>query len=331
MPTYKGAAYIRKSIDSILAQTFKDFELLIINDCSPDNTDEIVESYTDFRIRYIKNARNLGISASSNLGISLAKGKYIARQDHDDIAFPNRLQLQYEYMETHPDIGVCGTGFRTFEKKHKTVIHPQDNTSIKAYLLFKCALAHQTTLIRKELLQQHNLRYDETFQASNDRKLWIDAAPYTKFHNLPIILLKYRVHKDMTSKTKKSIVQKEATRLRHIIYKCLNIELNDKQLEIADNYLFRGRARIKEKNIIKQIEELLLLFINANNQTNCFDTETFNNICGKYFHKRCVNYCFFSCRSAKKLYNNSPLKQYDRAVSKPHKLMLNILNFIFFE
>ena len=118
MPTYNGAKLLSETIDSILNQTFKDFEFIIINDCSPeDETDKIIAKYNDPRIRYIYNDKNLGISGSSNKGISLARGKYIARQDHDDISLPTRLEEQYNYMESHPEVGICGTYSKSFGQK----------------------------------------------------------------------------------------------------------------------------------------------------------------------------------------------------------------------
>lgn len=330
MPTYKGAKYLKETIDSILGQTFKDFELLIINDCSPDNTDEIIATYSDPRIRYVKNEKNLGISGSSNYGFSIAKGKYIIRQDHDDIAYPTRLEEQFEYMENHPEVGICGTGFKVFGRKSKTVIHPKCDAEIKALLLFKMPMAHQTSIMRREIFIKNNLLYDETFLSSNDRKLWIDASPFCQFHNLQKPLLKYRMYKGMTSSTKRNAVLSEGKRLRDIIYKNMGLELNTEQKEIVDNYLMQGRAHIKDKKTIQEIEKILCAFIDANNHSKCFDDEAFKQVCGLYFHKRCLNYSLFAHRSAAKIYNSSILSQYNQKVSASAQLNADLLNLLFF-
>ncbi len=329
MPTYNGEKYLKDSIASILNQTFKDFELLIINDGSPEKTDKIIESFHDERIRYIKNQTNIGISQSSNLGLSLARGRYIARQDHDDIALPTRLEEQFNYMEAHPEIGVCGTGYQIFGKKNRKVIHPTEDKAIKARLLFKCTMAHQTTLIRKEVLEKYGLKYDTEFQSSNDRKLWIDLCNYTKFHNLPQILLKYRMHRGMTSQTKRAIVLEEARKMRRILYNRMNIKLSGDLQEVADTYLFQGRARVKDLTTLKKIEQILLTFIEANNKTNVFDKEEFAQTCGEYFHKKCINGGFFGHINTKKTYNNSPLRHYNQYISWQRRYILSILNFLF--
>lgn len=329
MPTYKGAENIRSAIDSILGQTFKDFELLIINDNSPDNIDDIISSYGDKRIRYIKNEKNLGISRCSNLGISLAKGKYIARQDHDDISHPTRLEEQFDFMENHPDVGVCGCGYKIFGKKHKVVLHPQYDEDIKAALLFKCPLAHQTAMLRKEMLTQFKLKYDESYQTSNDRKLWIDASLYTNFYNIPLSLLDYRMHKNMTSKVKRDIVLQEGRKMREIIFNRLNLHLDSRELDIANLFLFQGRAHIKTMQVLKEIEQLLIKFMEANQKTKCFEEEAFANICGEYFHKRCVNYCFFAGRCASDIYKNSILSQYNKNIPVKNKIIFTVLNTVF--
>ena len=330
MPTYNGAALLRETIDSVLQQTFKDFELLIINDCSPDNTDEIINSYNDPRIRYIKNEKNLGISGSSNYGISIAQGKYIARQDHDDISHPDRLQKQVDYMEAHPETGICGTGYHIFGRRSRIVIHPQFDGLIKSSLLFKCTIAHQTSIMRKSLFTEHNLRYDETFISSNDRKLWIDAAPYTQFYNIPEVLLEYRMHKGMTSKTKRDVVLQEGRHLRDILYQKLQINPSEEQRHIIDTYLMQGRAHITDKNIIHQIDSILRFFIQANNQAKVFDDDSFRQVCGQYFQKRCLNYSFFAKRSSAKIYYDSPLSAYTRLVNRKYRWTQKILNVLLF-
>lgn len=114
MPAYNAEKYLREAIDSILAQTFTDFELIIINDGSTDFTKDIILSYTDQRIRYIENEQNSGICVTLNKGLDAARGRYIARMDSDDISLPRRLEVQVQYMDSHPEIGVAGTDIEIF-------------------------------------------------------------------------------------------------------------------------------------------------------------------------------------------------------------------------
>src|SRR5687768_2170096 len=113
MPVYNTAAYLRESIESILTQTFKDFEFIIINDGSADNSEEIILGYNDQRIKYLKNEVNKGYVFSLNRALKIATGKYIARLDSDDLSLPGRLMAQYNFMENHPQVIVCGCAFES--------------------------------------------------------------------------------------------------------------------------------------------------------------------------------------------------------------------------
>ena len=330
MPTYKGARYLAETIDSVLNQTFRDFEFLIINDCSPDDTDAVIARYDDPRIRYVKNETNLGISGSSNKGFQLADGKYIVRQDHDDIALPDKLRLQVEYMESHPEVGLCGTGFTCFGSKNKTVIYPEDDAEIKALLLFKMPLAHQTSIMRRQLFLEHNLAYDETIASSNDRRLWIAAMDHMQFHNLPQPLLKYRMYKGMTSQTKRDRVLEEGRRLREILYQKLGYAPAGKERDIINNYLMPGRAKIRSREVITAIQKILCDLVRANHKSKVFNEQAFENVCGEYWHKRCLNYAFFSRRNAEDLYRSSPLAQYRARVTPANRFAFSLLNSLFF-
>ena len=140
MPIYNTKTkHLQQAIESILNQSFTDFEFLILND-TPKNTelDDIVTAYSDNRIQYMKSECNLGVAEAHNRLLKMAKGKYIAIMDHDDISLPQRLEQQYAFMESHEDVGVCGTGYKRFGKisKVKTIIHPEGHEIIKASLIF---------------------------------------------------------------------------------------------------------------------------------------------------------------------------------------------------
>ena len=121
MAVYNGEKYLRSAIDSILSQTYIDFEFIIIDDCSTDNTANILESYTDSRIQIIRNEKNLRLPASLNKGLKIAKGKYIARMDADDIAMPDRFEKQVKYLEAHQEVAVIGGSFQVFNEFGKDI------------------------------------------------------------------------------------------------------------------------------------------------------------------------------------------------------------------
>jgi len=203
MPVYNGEKYLREAIDSILTQTYTDFEFIILNDGSIDSTEEIILSYDDSRIVYVKNEKNLQIVKTLNKGIDLAKGEYIARMDADDISLPERFEKQMEFMEKNPDIDVCGTWYKTFGKNEYLHKLPVEHEQIKADLLFYCPLAHPTIMMKRSIFDTYE--YPDNFPKAEDYALWTKLVEYYKFSNIPICLLHYRLHSDQTGEIYNSI------------------------------------------------------------------------------------------------------------------------------
>lgn len=202
MPVYNGEAHLSSAVGSILAQTFTDLTLLIIDDGSTDRTAEIIESFSDPRITVIRNPHNLGLARSLNIAISQVKSPYIARMDCDDISCPKRLEIQIQYMEVHPDIGLCGSYYSAFEAEggDETVRRPPLNHGDILYeLLFDNAFGHSTVVFRTDLINRFDLKYDESLKAAQDYDLWVRMTPHCKVANLPITLVRYRCHNDSVS------------------------------------------------------------------------------------------------------------------------------------
>ncbi len=193
--------HLREAMESILNQTYRDFEFLILND-SPDNTklDEIVASYADPRIRYARNEKNVGITPSRNKLLQMAQGEYIAIFDHDDISEPQRLERQVAYLDAHPEVGVLGAGVREFPSG-KEVHYPENDAEIRMGLMWGCMITHSAAMVRRDLLVKNNICYEEYFSPSEDYALWCRLIPYTRFHNLPEVLFRYRFHANNTSKS----------------------------------------------------------------------------------------------------------------------------------
>lgn len=223
MPVYNTKEeYLREAIDSILNQTFSDFELLILNDCSTDsNVEKVVLSYNDKRIKYSQNEQNLGISGSRNKLVSLAKGKYLAVMDHDDISCPERLAKQVEYLEQHPEIGVVGSFARELLSGKKLTL-PENDEDIKQALFFRSSIFHPASMIRKELFDI--VRYENNYTPAEDYALWCRLIKHTGFYNIPEILFIYRNHKDNTSHKQKRRTAKVSQNIR-IFTKYENPEL----------------------------------------------------------------------------------------------------------
>lgn len=200
LPVYNGEKYLREAIDSILNQTYTDFEFLIINDGSTDRTEEIILSYTDPRINYVKNEQNIKLIATLNKGLKLAKGKYIARMDGDDVSLPTRLEKQIGYMEKHPEIGLCGSYIQTLEAGSEYIIKYQtESDQIKFRLLFDTHFPHPAAVLRKSVLTENNLEYELKYIHAEDYVLWNRMALHTGLHNIPEVLVLKRSHDEQVS------------------------------------------------------------------------------------------------------------------------------------
>lgn len=197
MPVYNGEAFLHEAISSVLSQTFGDFELLVINDGSTDQSVAIVESTHDPRIRVIHNEKNKGLIYSLNKGFVLARGEYIARMDCDDTSLPTRLEKQVDFMQAHPEVGISGTWIEVRGKKIYPMKYPADNESIRCNMLFYCAVAHPSVIIRKEMIRRYQLYFDESYVRAEDYELWVRALDKVKFSNLPEILVRYRLRPDL--------------------------------------------------------------------------------------------------------------------------------------
>ncbi len=207
---------LREMIDSVLAQTFKDFELILLND-SPDNRelDEIIHSYSDARIRYIRNERNLGISKSRNILIKEAKGEYLAVCDHDDVSLPYRLEKEVLFLDSHPDVGVVSGLCSVFGGgAHSFKSHPEHSFDIKLHLMKDCYLAHPAAMIRKSVLIDNNISYDENYSPAEDYKLWADLFPLTEFYNIQENLIRYRSFDSNTSITQKLKMEEASLKIQ---------------------------------------------------------------------------------------------------------------------
>ena len=293
MPVYNTKeTYLREAIESVLNQTFKDFEFIILND-SPDNANlkKIIASYTDERIKYAENPTNLGIPQSYNRLQELAIGKYVAVMNHDDIMKPHRLAIQYEFMEKHPEIGLVGTGYKKFGKinRFKAVRNPRTHDEICAFLLFKSAVHHPTMMMRRSIVTEHKIRYNENFISLNDRQLCYEFSKYSKLANIPNVLYKYRFHADMTSRCKKDTIRHERAMFHKLWFAYNNIELSPEEIDVFDHYTTYGRQKINNIKTLSTAVHTLERLSNANQQRKFLEPNSFTAVCALYANKRCLN------------------------------------------
>ena len=218
MPVYNtDEKFLRQAIESILGQTYQDFEFLIINDCSSDaRVEKVVLSYKDKRIKYSVNSQNLGISGTRNKLISLAKGEYLAVMDHDDVSLPERLEKEAAFLDAHPEVGVvgCAVCYLGTPKVRKL---PEDDGSVREALVFFSPFCHPATMIRKSVLQNCGVAYEAEFSPAEDYALWSRLMSVTKFANLPDVLFEYRDYCGNTTHSQKEKMQSAARRVQQSI------------------------------------------------------------------------------------------------------------------
>ena len=196
LPVYNGVPYLGEAIESILRQTYQRFELIIVNDGSTDDSAAIIASFDDQRIKYFEQ-ENLGLTATLNRAITLSSGGYIARQDADDVSFPERLAKQVAFLERHPDHGMVGSWSEIWEGSRRTKRahqHPCDNIALKFHLLFGCYFVHTSVMLRSSVLQRVGLYATERSRQPEDYELWsrILRSGCCKVANLPEKLVAYR-------------------------------------------------------------------------------------------------------------------------------------------
>lgn len=201
MSVYNGEQYLQEAIESILNQTYSDFELIIIDDASTDSTPQIIQSYRDPRIRVIRNNENLGLTKSLNKGLTLAKGEYVARMDADDISLPERFEKQVAFLDSHPEVAVVGTAKQLINRRGTILgtyippLQPQYRDFLKTNLI-----THGSVMVRREILKAYG-GYNELFRKSQDYALWLEMAKQHKLINIPDVLYKLRTHEMSVTKT----------------------------------------------------------------------------------------------------------------------------------
>ncbi len=288
MSAYNSSAYLREAIESILNQSYKNFELIVVNDGSTDSTESIIRSYTDSRIVYIKNDQNLGLIASLNNGISLAKGEYIARMDADDISVYNRLELQLKCFEENPNSIIVGTDYYLLNEKGllKQVKNVDNSDYQKAMLLFAPCFCHPTVMI-KNIFASRQLSYSSEFVYAEDYKLWTDLAFIGEFHNVNIPLLKYRSHNSQVSVKNHAAQLRISERIRIEYYKQLNFNFSDDQINTL--FIIGNNTFITSENILLNIEICLKELSSQNERLNIFNNQSFNLFLQKFWMDSCGN------------------------------------------
>lgn len=257
MPVYNSELYIKEAIESILNQTFSDFELIIIDDASTDKSVEIIQSYTDSRIQLIVKPQNSGYTNSLNHGLTIAKGKYIARMDSDDSSMPTRFEKQIAFLDSNPDYVLCGTNFSILETNEIKIL-PENHDAIQMQFIANCCMAHPSVMFRKSVFLENNIQYNSEKEPAEDYDLWVRLLQYGKLYNIQDVLLRYRVHNMQTSHLKAAKQAKNSLDIKLDLFKYLKPSFNEIEETIYRKRLSDLPIDLNELEILKAINQEIL-------------------------------------------------------------------------
>jgi glycosyltransferase involved in cell wall biosynthesis len=291
MPVYNGERYLREAIESILEQTFPDFEFLIIDDGSIDGGVDIIRSYGDPRIRLEHNEKNLGLIATLNKGLELARGEYVARMDCDDISLPERLTVQARVMDENKSWGACGAWIRIFDGSGDGRVQPYstDPDTLICELLFNPPMAHPSVIFRRERFRALGLHYDESYKNAEDYELWCRASRHMMLSNIPKILLLYRSHPRQVGMKYFREQQLAAGRIRTLQLESLGIRPTEEQFRVHQIICNPDKEEIP-KDFVDRAEDWLLLLKRANRVKPVFPEPAFSKVLGV----RWLGVCYFT-------------------------------------
>jgi len=291
MPVYNAEKYLAEAIESILNQTYTSFEFLIFNDGSTDNSANIINGYKDERIKLFSDEKNSGILIRLNQGIEVAKGKYIARMDADDISHPNRFETQINYFLQHQETALVYTNTMVIDSHGKrsnySRVSPKNREDARAQLFFHCNIVHPSIMVKTEILQE--FKYTPEFELSEDFYLFWQILRKYNVGYVDEIGLSYRSHEKNVCHTE-NVKQNAVVKKIYSIQLCdfLNKEVNPKEIELHFNTL-RSIENLKN---YKSAFEWLKLLRKTNRATNYFQKEYFEIYLSEYW-KRLINYKIF--------------------------------------
>lgn len=288
MPMYNSEKYIKESINSILNQEYKNFELIIVDDGSIDSSIEIVKEYNDSRIKLYENIENKGLPYTRNKLLSLATGEYIALLDSDDIALKNRIKAQVEFLEKNKNIDIVGSSAIIFgkykiEKASKVITGIDD---IKCNLMFGNCMLNSTIMMRKEFIEKNNLLYRKECIVCQDYSFFVDAALVGNIENMNISTIKYRTgHENITKKSKTKNIKLRKNILKEIgvrSFKGNGFFLDETEYELISKYIWEKSENIEYNynefnELIKILNKVIVInkdkkFLNQDALEKCIKT-----------------------------------------------------------
>lgn len=275
---------VSNTMKSILNQTYENFEFLIVDNASTDRTCDVINSFNDSRIRLVVNEKNMGQTYSLNRGLTLAKGKYIARIDSDDIAMPDRIQKQVEFLENHPDFGLVGSWVRYIDDEDNLTVlmkMPTTDVGLRTMQDIACGMYHPTAMYRTEILRKHNIFYDPDIHMAEDYDMWRKILAYSNGLNLPEVLLYYRKGSQNDSSKHADLMYQECFDVREKICKS-----SEDKKSMLDEIALERKSKKKIRECIK-INKFLVNYLSDRIDKQSEDY----NIIKKHINYKIVSTC----------------------------------------
>lgn len=267
LPVYNSSDFLEEAIDSIINQTYKNWELIAINDGSTDKSEDIILRYKDARIKYYKNEKNIGLIGTLNRGIDLSTGKYIARMDSDDVSKPLRFEKQINFMEQNPNYAMCGTFAKMIDQsgnKIRKIVHQTTDEFLKINLLFSVPFIHPSMMIKTSILKEN--KFDPQYIHVEDYDIWCRIARKNKVANIADTLLDYRWHGNNISIKNEETQNKLKSEINKRELGFLNIKPTEEELWLHE-ISFNQFTQKKKFDNFNKLENWFEKIIEANK--NC--------------------------------------------------------------
>jgi glycosyltransferase involved in cell wall biosynthesis len=290
IPVYNREKYIAAAVEGILAQTFSNFELLVIDDGSTDNSVDIVRSYSDPRLRLVCNETNLGVPKTRNRGIELAQGEYLAFLDSDDWAYPERLAKQVAFLDSHPDYAAVGAWVvwmdeegRTLKRIKRKALLPDE---IAAQRLFQSGIENSASMARTAVLREYG--HQEDYELSEDFDLWARIAAKYKLATLPEVLVRRRIHSGQITQEKAHRVKDRRLAIYADQLHALGVAFTD--IDLERHFLLRSMRKQRftpDFAYVEWAEKWLLQLQEANQRVQNYPEPAFSRMLGQFWLKVC--------------------------------------------
>jgi len=295
MPVHNVAPFVAEALESILAQTASDFEVIVIDDGSTDATVAEVRRVADGRVRLVEFGVNQGVAAALNAGLDSVRGSLVARMDGDDVSHPQRFARQLAFLDRHPEIGVLGTAWSFFGARGGTDRYRSTPAELKAGLLFGAPFSHPTVMIRRALLEENGLRYDPAYEAAEDYDMWARLARVTEMANLPDVLFHQRIHPGSVSHVQRPRQEAAARRVRGDLLHSLGALASPTEWplvlheEIVRLTAVPGVSAPRFLDLLPRAEAWLLGLLEANCRSGTFDQAGLTQVVRTHWYKLCRN------------------------------------------